>query len=59
MLWFALGLLIGNFLGMLLLGVFVAKKRPEWLYDDAALHDRDSSLKKKRMADCLTIDLTE
>jgi len=51
MLWFALGLLIGNFLGMLLLGVFVAKKRSEWMYDQ---DDYNNALEKKRMADCLT-----
>lgn len=58
MLWFALGLLIGNFLGMLLLGVFMSRKRTEWMYDhDKTLYDYSADhTEKKRMSDCLTAD---
>lgn len=33
MLWFALGLVIGNLFGILLMAIFTAKKRSDWMYD--------------------------
>lgn len=34
MLWFALGLILGGFLGMLVMGIFAARNKSEMMFSD-------------------------
>ena len=52
MLWFALGLMLGGFLGMLLMGIFALKKRSEGIYgDDMGGPDEETFRKVYRRPD--------
>jgi len=47
MLWFALGLMLGGFLGMLLTGIFVSKRRSD--YDEMDLNEETFRKEYRRM----------
>jgi hypothetical protein len=46
MLWFALGLMLGGFLGMLLVSIFASKRRPEGLYGDKMGDPEEEAFRK-------------